>query len=99
MDELRTLPAAFQRTSDIEGHAQGVCRRHRSPTEDLTEILSLDQLHSDVVTAIRLTGCINADQVRVAQAGGDARFTLETADELGISFERGRQDFQGDLPV
>src|SRR6266508_2817845 len=56
------------------------------------QVLALDVLHDEIGAAVDLAGLVDADDVRVGQAGGGARLVGEAGDEVGVERELGPQD-------
>jgi hypothetical protein len=101
-ESVRDLGQDFDRAAERETVLQRLAQR-----------LALDQLHGDVVhfgPALRaladrlyvhdrlgVSDLVNADDVRVAESRGRARFVGEAADALPVAGQIGREDFEGNV--
>ena len=87
-----------ERAQDLAGELDRRQRRRRAlADEQLLQRRAVEVLHRDVVGVLGLAAVVDADDVRVAEAGGGPRLALEALDELLVTGVTLVQDLQGDL--
>ena len=87
----------FEGEGDGFGDAADFEGREALPAlEAVLEGLAFDELHGEVVRAFGLTGLVDADDVGVLEAGGEAGFLLEAADVVELVGAIVVEDLEGD---
>ena len=67
--------------------------------QEILERRPAQQLHDDEEAVAVFADVEDRDDVRMRQAGGRLRLPVEPRPDVGIVFEIGRQDLEGDVPA
>ena len=94
MDDL-SLVRGVQRIDNMPGNRQRLLDGKRPARDPLGEIFAFDQLHHDG----SIDDAVDLGDVGVIERRQYLRFTLETSQPLGVSFQRLRQNLQGDVAL
>jgi len=86
-----------QAVRDLRRHVDRLRHRKEAGLEQCSQRLTLDQLHGDVVNPVDLPDVVDRDDVRMVQAGGEARFPFEALQPLAIGGEVVRQNLDRDV--
>ena len=92
---VRALDGGEQLQTDADGFvpAQAIV-----PADEVFERLALDVLHDDVVGPVGLAPIVDADEVRLVEAGRGLGLPAEALDEGGVVQQSLKEDLDGDAP-
>ena len=88
----------FERVGDLDAEIEKLLGLERAAFDAMLERFAFEQLHGDERLAIVLANFVNRADVRMIQAGGGARFALESLEGLLILGHCLRQKFQRHQP-
>ena len=91
------LVRAGKTVGDLDGDVEQLLDRQRARLNELAKGPAFDQLHRDVDGAVGAADVVDVDDVGMIQAGGRARFLLESPPPFGVRREVGRQYLQRDV--
>jgi hypothetical protein len=84
--------------ADFRGDFQLAGKRHRvGPGEAVLQVLASQQLHGEIGLPLVLAEIMDGDDVAVRQLTGRTGLAKEPFTELGVAFDGGADDFQGDF--
>ena len=89
MDDAAAM-GDVQRIRDLDPAAQHLSERQRSLLQPVSERLSLEQFHHQVVDAVLVTDVVERADVRVVETRDRARLVLESRAYLRARREAGR---------
>jgi hypothetical protein len=82
---------------DLPGDLDQPARRQRPGREKLSQVLSLGELHGDVVAGVHRTDLVDRHDVRMTERGSGLSLSLEAAHAVCIRPEGFRQDLDRDV--
>jgi hypothetical protein len=89
-----------ERRGDLLREVDGLHRRQRSAAgQELRERPPFDELHHDVLPVAVCAGVVDADDVRLVQAGRRLGLAPEPSHEAGVARELREQDLDRDRPA
>ena len=93
------LVRGFERVRDLPGDGQGFVERHGAARDTLRQIVTVDEFHHESRHAPAFLETVDRGDVRMIEGGEDFRFALKPRQPVGVSRQRRRQDFDGDLTL
>lgn len=73
-----------QTVGNLRCDGDSPAKREWTRSQQLTQRLTANQLHSDVGCAVHVSKFVNGNNARVVQRRGSFRFALETAEGLRV---------------
>ena len=93
------LVRGFEGFRDLLRNGEGFVDRYRTARNALGQVITLDELHHECATALRLFDTVDRSDVWMVQRGEDLGFALKTRQPIGIRRQRRRDDLDGDFAL
>ncbi len=89
----------MQRIGHLVDHLQGVTRLHRALLQNISQRLTLHEIHREEVFSVLLAEIVDGNNVRMLELGGRAGFVKEPLDLLGGGPHGSLENLQGHQAV